>query len=563
MIRSNSSSGVTTFHNINHPPSPNKLHRNRNNLNRNNSENITLKTFRVNQSSFRGGSPSRTTQPTLADLEFPPPPTDLPPPEEFSEENNINENQTEIKTELSVEEAGTRFGISLRHREPSSDSCSSAKSKNENSPEKSPNSEQPNLESSLDSLPPPPSSNEEEEPKNDLFKNTNMKEMLELKLVAEIKERADQKTKNPKETSPNEPLTLTSVNNDPLLQLVSELSETMNIENIVSKKETISYKTQLKKVDPPIKRPKEEIINSSSGVIDFKSRLRKIDNVTEKKTDKEIEEEKTIENETETNKRESTASSDSSSNLKLDENDDKRKSTGSISSLKKLWEAKETSETLEKMQLSPKLTIKNLKNEKTEDISIVESLDESPLIRSASGRNTSKIWPPNSEEKPAVPIKPVVKGVKPLITAGKPSSAIYATPIAPKPPILAKPTNIDNKTDDSENIIKTNTERDNILEISQALESSLNSIRNNPSVSTATWLQLSDKIGLLHGSCMGYADSVVPAHTKFHFRELLTKLELQGRQLRSAGSKNITENTRQLNEVSNTVKDVVNAVKIF
>lgn len=610
MIRSNSSSGVTTFHNIHHPPSSptaNKLHRNRAGLNRNNSESVTLRTFRVGQNSFRGGSPSRSTQPSLADLEFPPPPLDLPPPpEEFDgeyiEENKIcspiNRKMEEIENKNNSEISGTRFGVSLRHREPSSDSCSSAKSKTDENKElhspsvetKSTDSDVPNVGSPLEPLPPPPSfpsSNEEDNPndeeKSKPFKNVNltMKEMLELKLVAEIKERADQKVKNSKESSPNEPysLLLPSVTNDPVSQLVSELSETMNIENdskirktsqgqIVTNNDPIPYKSQLKKIDPPIKRPKEDMNNTTSGVIDFKSRLRKVDSAPDKKTDKDEEDiEKTIiiTDIDEGNKRESTASSDSSANLKMDDSDDKRKSTGSISSLKKLWESKEASENLGNIQLSPKLSIKNTKNSEKMDEIIAENLEESPLIRSASGRNTTKLWPPNSDEKPIVPVKPIVKVVKPIISKAGP--AIYATPIAPKPPILAKPTNLDNKTDDnSENINKSNTEkseRESILEISQALESSLNSIRLNPMVSTATWLQLSDKIGLLHGSCMGYADSVVPAHTKFHFRELLTRLESQGRQLRSAGSRNITENTRQLTEVANTVKDVVNAVKIF
>lgn len=87
MIRSNSSSGVTAFHATHPPSSPtsSKLTRNRN-LTRNNTDNIrsSLRTFKAPQSSFRGGSPSRSVPPTLADLEFPPPPTDLPPPpEEF------------------------------------------------------------------------------------------------------------------------------------------------------------------------------------------------------------------------------------------------------------------------------------------------------------------------------------------------------------------------------------------------------------------------------------------------------------------------------------------------
>lgn len=642
MIRSNSSSGVTTFHNPHHPPSsPTATKLNRNRINRNNSDGGMLRTFGKTQNAFRGCSPSRATQPSLADLEFPPPPSDLPPPpEEFDGDFEIirNEERSPLFIHKSVddidgvrnsdnfsEEVSSRFGINLRHREPSTDSCSSAKSNKEDkdvpvpsslsltSPSvetKSPmsvDSDVPVIGSPLKPLPPPPSfpeiidddKLEDDEKQSKLFKNVNlsMKEMLELKLVAEIKERADQKVKNSKEPSPNEQFNISSVGHDPLAQLVSELSETMNIENlnsgikktsqnqIKSENEAVAYKSQLKKVDPPIKRPtnKEETNNPTSAIIDFKSRLRKVDSGPEKKTEKEQEEEVErnivivdTEHSLESNKRESTASSDSSSNLKMEESDDKRKSTGSISSLKKLWESKEASENIGNIQLSPKLSLKNTKNEQqknqdndNENTPTVDVTEESPLIRGASGRSTGKVWPPNSDEKPIVPVKPVVKAVKPILTTGKPGPAIYATPVAPKPPILAKPTNLDNNKlpeDNSENIKITNTEkteRDSILEISQALETSLNSIRSNPTVSTATWLQLSDKIGLLHGSCMGYADSVVPAHTKFHFRELLTRLETQGRQLRSAGSRNVTENARQLNEVTNTVKDVVNAVKIY
>lgn len=504
-------------------------------------------------------------------------------------------------------DAGSRFGVSLRHREPSSDSCSSAKEEPVTASidmQRSPmsvDSDVPAVGSPLDPLPPPPldtsdqpnsepadlsrtpecleelseRSNLAEQPDmNKLFKNVNqsMKEMLELKLVAEIKERADQKVRNSKEPSPNEQLTMGLVSHDPVAQLVSELSETMNLDSDIKsvkkikESEAITYKSQLKKIEPPIKRPKDET-NNSTGIIDFKSRLRKVESGTEqKKTEQKETEEECSVNEMEqsqesiTSKRESTASSDSSGMLKIDE-DDKRKSTGSISSLKKLWESKEASEN-SNIQLSPKLSLKNTKNERTVDSDNAnESLEEeSPLIRCASGRSTSGKWPPEERDKPLVPVKPVVKPVKPILT--KPGPAIYATPVQPKPPILAKP-NIDNKQEDSEVKITGLSERDSILEISQALESSLQSIRSSPTVSSATWLQLSDKIGLLHGSCMGYADSVVPAHTKFHFRELLTRLETQGRQLRSAGSRNISENTRQLTEVTNTLKDVVNAVKIF
>lgn len=168
MIRSNSSSGVTTF-NVSHPPSSPtalKFSKNRHLVrNASGSGEMGLKTFRVtqNQNSLRGGSPSRTSQPSLANLEFPPPPTDLPPPPEefdgsfdivdgvpcFSSENRKKVSvvspvvckkligETEIDTsdvsnlEPSVEEASSRFGVSLKKRDLSTDSCNSMKDSKE------------------------------------------------------------------------------------------------------------------------------------------------------------------------------------------------------------------------------------------------------------------------------------------------------------------------------------------------------------------------------------------------------------------------------------------------
>lgn len=165
MIRSNSSSGVTTFH-TGHPPSSptsNKLNRNRN-VTRTNTGDVrsSLRSFKTTQNSnFRGGSPSRSVQPTLADLEFPPPPTDLPPPpEEFDSptidhvdcSTSIMTSSQELKKRIipisplttkkitreplesivppnttessdvstlqpSVEEASSRFGVSLKKRD--------------------------------------------------------------------------------------------------------------------------------------------------------------------------------------------------------------------------------------------------------------------------------------------------------------------------------------------------------------------------------------------------------------------------------------------------------------
>lgn len=403
-----------------------------------------------------------------------------------------------------------------------------------------------------------------------VFKNKLVMKEMELKLVAEIKERADQKGKNSRESPLETILAVSGISRDPVAQLVTELSQSLNLEreqdrtnhcinrknpNLTTNKPPaesngITFVSQLKKIEPKKLTTKEKPQEDNSMIIDFKSRLRKVE--------KSEDDNENIEG----NRRESTASSDSG-NLKLEDIDDKRKSTGSISSLKKLWEPKDSVDNSSNIQLSPKLSIKNKTTEDITEISPTETSDESAKQEKYINKGEKKIWPPINEEKPLIPTKPPVKALKPIINRPA-GSAIYATPTnTSKPPIMAKPTNLETKTPDEETKLPCTgdkTGRESILEISQALESTLNSIKSNCSVSTATWLQLSDKIGLLHGSCMDYADNVVPAHTKFHFRELLTRLGNQAEQLRSAGSRNTTENTRCINEVNNTVKDVVNVV---
>ncbi|XP_017784883.1 PREDICTED: tyrosine-protein kinase Abl isoform X2 [Nicrophorus vespilloides] len=624
MIRSNSSSGVTASSILPHPPnSPtaSKFNRNRN-IGRNNTTDLgaSLRTFKVaqNQSSFRGGSPSRSIQPTLADLEFPPPPTDLPPPpEEFDGpvdsvdgftmtssfevkkkritispltskklDNETDDNNDVSNLQPSVEEASSRFGVSLRKREPSSDSCSSInrEENKERSPQrtslsltspsiegKSPmsiDSDVPTVGSPLD-LPPPPFAeiveenieDDSQDNKTKLLKSIVKKEM-ELKLVTEIKERADQKTKNPKE-SPDTILAVSSINHDPLNQLVSELSEQLHLDKKITAKpqpeSNGTFVPQLKKVEcnkKPVPKDKNDSIDSGI-IIDFKSRLRKVDNGNDKKLDDDDKQEQNK------NVIEVDEGSSDSANLKIEESDDKRKSTGSINSLKKLWEPKENSET--NMQLSPKLILKNNKNEDGVEISPSDLSEESMRVKVER-----RGWPPVvTDEKPVIPTKPSVKAVKPAIPTRCASSAIYATPISNsgggpnKPPISMKPISLECKPTEGDQRPPSNenkSSKENILEISQELESTLNSIKLNSTVPTTTWHQLSDKIEFFHRFCMDHADNVVPAHTKFQFRELLTRLETQAQQLRTAGSRNTSDNSKCINEVNNTIKDVVNVL---
>ncbi|KAL1117475.1 hypothetical protein AAG570_004800 [Ranatra chinensis] len=375
MIRSNSSGGFQHHHGGGVPASPRTGTRH----------------------STRGAQPP----PSLADLEFPPP----PPPEELVE-------------------APFRFGVSLRKREPSTDSCSSAKSEpgantggrrgsrpKERPPSPPTAGTQPAVEEPPPP-PPPPSPPPLSVPK------------MELKLVSEIKS-AEKATQESTETSP--------------VDFKANLRK-------VSHEASSNFKAQLKKFEP-----KKEIE-------DLKSRLRKVDSSKQE----EVPPVSQLE----------------------DDGDDKRRSTGSISSLKKLWEGESS---------PPELGVKE-----------------------------RRVWAP--EEKPAVPVKPVVK---------PPSQAIYATP-----GVLAS-----------------------VLEIGQALETSFNSFKSSSPTSSASWLQLSDKVVLFHSSCLGYVDSIAPLHARFHLRELLTRMESQARQLRSAGSRNQTENAKTLSELQNTYKDVINAVQ--
>ncbi|XP_049826902.1 tyrosine-protein kinase Abl isoform X11 [Schistocerca gregaria] len=830
MIRSNSSGGtVGGFHQHHHPPSSptaSKLQRPRTAGNTRN-HGPEMRTFRApNTSTFRGGSPSRVLQPSLADLEFPPPPSDLPPPpEEFdcvsetpmtpeppppltaaspsperrrlrsgaasgkpsglssprslrklghsssldqpsphwASSNEAERNYPVVEpifpldhsdqerdsphttqtsdvrnTEPSVEEASSRFGVSLRHREPSTDSCSSVKSGRERedscqltqsgrrsskgrprdrppSPPRSSRSlTSPSLETKSPLSPgsdapalysPPalpsetcssptqnkdfpnfsepdchhpdeemcsPNENDETERRPSCSKPaksvpSDVKDLLELKLMAEIKERADRGFgRNGSKESPHgdQPSALI----DPSAQMVSELNETLLQEN--SRQESASdinfnktspdlggkasgspvdiksnlrkfsrgsdssklydqqtssnqepvgsnlggFKAQLKKIEAAPKRvgAKEENEDHSVSIIDFKSRLRKVDNtgdklsekVSKKSENEKAEEEQGQEDEKRRNsvhldgdyheddakKRDSTVSAHSldGGSLKVDETEDKRRSTGSISSLKKLWENKESTSECAPGQVSPKLTLKTAvkpevpsrtcrdtpcddddRSRSEENNKDHSSPEDAPSRINKVSVGERRVWPPTtSDEKPAVPTKPLVKAAKPVIFSSKlptSSAAIYATPSMSKPSVIPKSSSSDSKTEDEtcgklESEKDAKDERESVLEISQALETSLSVLRSSPNVSTGSWLQLSDKVGLFHSSCVGYADRV-PPHTRFHFRELLTRLETQAQQLRSASVRNSADNTRLFTEVQNTVKDVINAVQ--
>uniref|UniRef100_A0A6E8VKL2 non-specific protein-tyrosine kinase n=1 Tax=Anopheles coluzzii TaxID=1518534 RepID=A0A6E8VKL2_ANOCL len=790
MIRSNSSSGVTMSNSA--TASLSKLQRHRT------TTDGSMMTF----SSFRGSvgnnSPKRAVQPTLADLEFPPPPVDLPPPpEEFDMpldqrggggggsggsggmlEKSIAPSNDVRNTEPSVEEASTRFGVSLRKREPSTDSCSSLGS---------PADAMINTvgdPSSLPIPPPPPAKDLKADPK----RVTNVPKCLQGDVVG------GKRTAGPLHGT-----------SDPASQLVSELAESMHLpkapsplttaqepqhhqqqqpishyksSDVSSLRKPVSmskstilsstnaaandnysaatnaasgvpqppFKAQLKKVDTAKRAPaqpakKEE---STGGIIDFKSRLRKVDqNNTEVSSNGGSGGGESVDPPTSNvdnnnkhqaggnslqsihnnnfnttassnnsngnilNNNDNSASSSSSENenhrsakkgetgmpmvvrngtsisgknsmdssnklllennelnslklkktnvastivtgtapidsnkvielkkteikielsddrkreslegnsLKVDsgggsgdnlstgssgaggeDGDGKRKSTGSISSLKKLWEAKESPSDPLSAQLSPKLGTKSVanmvpkmnNNVEAEDGSVGGGHDatqqqqqqqEQLQQANAGPAGCVSTGTLGSNKKPAVPMKP------------SKFASIYATPVQnmmqTASSTVASATgssvggggtsntsNIYAKSNDSSSIIQQSDKpasttgsatpsaggRESILELVQLLQTSLKQPVGN--ISASQWLALSDRLNSLQSSCVTFADNEsLPPHAKFHFRELVTRVENQARSLRSAGNKNVQDNEKLVQEVGQSLKQISNAL---
>lgn len=448
--------------------------------------------------------------------------------------HHLSNNNDVSNTAPSVEEASTRFGVSLRKREPSTDSCSSLGS-----------------------------------PANDLN---------------DVSKVPQQQNNN------NEVLSVPKV--DPAALLVNELSETMhhapkpdapvkpsdlgrkimgtpskvmpNVQMSTAANETsngVPFKAQLKKVEPKKvnkEPPKDEI---STSIIDFKSRLRKVDpteteansddinkissskgdeltttnnnnnnninSVKEplKKTEIKID---VVEDSKMAAKKDNNSSSDGKS---TGDEDDKRKSTGSISSLKKLWEAKELaapSSDSHANQLSPKMA--------------------TPKSTDDGNNNESSSMDPPVAKKPAVPVKPS-------------KFTIYATPLQQQQQSATKAVENNNHSVLTTVMSSTNSplpaSRENILELVQLVECNLKIPVNL--ITASQWLQLSDKLNVIQSSCVTYADTL-PLHTKFQFRELVTRVENQSNCLRTAGQKNVQDNEKLLVEVGQSLKQLSNAL---
>ncbi|KAK7084452.1 Tyrosine-protein kinase abl1 [Halocaridina rubra] len=314
-----------------------------------------------------------------------------------------------------------------------------------------------------------------------------------------------------------------------------------------------------------------------------------------------------------------------SDTLKVSEDEDaKRFSSSSISSLKKLWE-KQDADKLAKPdpnQTSPKYAPCSYKRpelpklvkgdkEAASDTSL-PPLKKTPEEEGKVGKLEKRMWPPTGSEteqsivkpsdgKPSVPVKPLVKSFKlPPPPAGiKPPppkpAGIYATPSVIRPPsvpvISVKKEGRDSESKDikvSKEVPpitssgnappsttssggtvpcdsvsgspSSSTERASLVEQGKNLEACIFNLRSETSTATvAACIQSAQKVSSFHKVCGEYMDNI-PPQSRFHMRELLTRLELQTRQLRSAGGRSIEHNEKLFLEIENTVKDVTTTV---
>lgn len=436
--------------------------------------------------------------PNLANLEFPPP----PPPEDLDQE------------EMST----FRFGVNLRRREPSTDSCNSAKSEparpkcasggggggvvrvkdgaSSNNrlltehvkPPSATVEPSPVLSKKIAAEPMSPSSDEDAARDAKSLVPDIMKEMMELKQQhcggttgdGGKKSREESQQPSPRPSSPADFKTgLRKVREDLREQQQQQQHhhhhprEQLQLQRIDTN--IAEIKSQLKKVKIDDKKDSGGGENNGNGGASAS------------------------ECSDSNNDGDGTASTAAAAAAA----DDKRRSTGSISSLKKLWEG--------------------------------ESPPSDGVSAAAKER---RVWPPNlappphDDSRPAVPVKPAVTA------AAAKSTAIYATP----GPVATS----------------------SLVEQWHAVDASLRALRAAPAaVTSAGWLQLSDKVGGFHVSCLNYADNAAPPNLRFLLRELLNKLESQSRQMRSAGGGRQQPENRLtiIQTLETTLKDILNIIQ--
>ncbi|XP_030565387.1 tyrosine-protein kinase Abl isoform X3 [Drosophila novamexicana] len=573
MIRSNSSGGVTMQNNA--AASLNKLQRHRTTTE---GTMMTFSSFRAAGSS--SNSPKRggggIAQPALANLEFPPPPLEEfealpPPPPPPAPESAVQAIQQHLhaqhsssndvsNTAPSVEEASSRFGVSLRKREPSTDSCSSLGTPPE--------------------APPPAAAAQPAE------KSLNLKE----KLITEIKSAG-----KPAETTvgyANGSAPPAAVV-DPVAQLVTELAESMNLPKQTkltngncnnssnsNGSNNNNFKAQLKKVEPKKLNAPMPKAEQPSNIIDFKAHLRKVDKEQPQQPPQQVQQPSQQPQQQHSPNANCSMRKDETGNgkklaanqkteIKIDVNNSnadadaasagygetgtvtdagKRRSTDAEGSSSEEQTAADQQAEHMTQSLYGSEQLQYQSNSNSNSPSSAANPQQQQQPTSQSNANNKLNSGGAGQTKPAVPHKPT-------------KLTIYATPIAKIAGIgvgVGSGGGVGGGADNSL-INSTQISRESILELVTLLEGSLKHPVN--AISASQWLQLSDKLNILQNSCVVFAENEsMPPHSKFHFRELVTRVETQSQHLRTAGSKNVQDNERLVGEVGQSLKQISNAL---
>ena len=350
----------------------------------------------------------------------------------------------------------------------------------------------------------------------------------------------------------------------------------------------VDFKSKLRKSKPESSFPPAQQHQEISEPLDFKARLRKVSDGSGNKLTQESKSHDSSLEAAESEKKAETPEPllqdsepdhepqphqlDKRDSVGSVEDNEKRKSTGSISSLRKMWES------------SPKIGGRKSAEEPTSDLS-PDAGPSSAANAASSVKFEKRVWPPvpNTEmEKPMVPVKPTVKPPAPTTKPPPPKEPPSGVKIPPKPAMAVKP-NVCNiyaapsaPTTKSKPPISgakpakngeasSEPDRDSLLMVSQKLESGLDAAKRDTShLSKVELTNLSEEIGSFHSSCTGFIDSVPPT-TRFRFRSLLTKLDQQSKEfsanLTSSGASGSTTSNRLAGDIQVTLRDLVTVIQ--
>ena len=265
------------------------------------------------------------------------------------------------------------------------------------------------------------------------------------------------------------------------------------------------------------------------------------------------------------------------------DDESKRHSSSSITSLKKIWEAASGNECDNKIDIgSAQQVIKSNQSPKIHGNKVIQQKSTEILRNLRKTENSASadniITKIHSEErtshfnddvfssKPALPSKPQIKNGARVLPSGPLGPVLR--PRGKSDSNSSEPGNsirkFNNEFNDSEE--QMNLNRISLIETSAVIENSITSLKSSPSGHQINQLvQLCDKIQLFKSSCQSHFNHV-PPQQRFRFRELLTKFENQSDQINLKASSNSNSPTtnnssKVLTDLQNTLRDLINVIQ--